>query len=140
MSRPTDPSPSWPLYREVVFLCPVVPRWASFAIVTACNPLGVRLEPEANDARDRALHAELLARGLAPLRIVGCSRDLAHREPGWAFPVERAAAVELGVRHTQEAVYLVEHGELLLVSCPPRPSAEERLGAFAPRVIPDVAG
>lgn len=135
MPTMTDPCPSWPEYRTTVFLSDETPPWPAFAIVTACNPLGVVLDEADNRQRDEALLASLHERGLRPLRAIGCSPDLSHREPGWAVPMGRAEAIALGREFDQDAVYWVSDDSLWLLSCPPRVEAAERLGGFEERLV-----
>lgn len=135
MPTMTDPCPSWPEYRTTVFLSDDTPPWSAFVIVTACNPLGVVLDEADNRQRDEALLTSLHGRGLLPLRIVGCSPDLSHREPGWAVPMGRDEAISLGRAFEQDAVYWVSEGFVWLLSCPPRPEASERLGRFDERLV-----
>lgn len=132
MSEP--PCPSWSLYRTAVFLFEVVPEWAEFGIVTACNPLGESLTSEANAARDDELRRELEHRGLPVIRVRGCSPDLDHQEPGWAAPISRDDTVQLGNRFGQDAVFWISSGVVWLISCPPRSSAMEPLGPMLSRV------
>lgn len=134
-----DPCPSWPAYRSAVFLADDLPAWPAFAIVTAFHPRGVLRDEASNLERDRALRSSLESAGVAPLRIVGCSPDLSHREPGWAVPMGRDDAIALGTAYEQNAVYWVVGGVLWLLSCPPNRAASEELGDFAPRRVGGLA-
>lgn len=97
-----------------------VAEWpTSFAIITAYATTGETWSPERNKEADQRLHAELLARGLRPIRITGYDPDTQHAEPGWAVELPLAEALEMGRRYLQDAIFHVVGDELSVCSCAP---------------------
>lgn len=76
-----------------------------FAIVTPCNPRGEPVGDAANAARWEGLRRELLAEAIPAIPADGVSPDGTHREPGFAVPLGRGAAVALAIRWDQLALY-----------------------------------
>ncbi|MGD0882510.1 MAG: DUF3293 domain-containing protein [Acidimicrobiales bacterium] len=94
-------------------------RWRSpVHVVTAWNPDSVRLDRDANDARNARLLADLEASGLAHWPATG--RDLAgdHFEEGFAvFGLSEHEAVALGRSHGQAAIYRWTPDAWQVISC-----------------------
>lgn len=86
-----------------------------FAILTAYNPHGRDHSAADNEARDRALRADLDARGLTWVCADGWSPDRTHREPGVAVVVDRPTAQQIGRQYEQSAIYWYERGVVWLV-------------------------
>lgn len=76
-----------------------------FAVVTAWNPGRARPGREENEARNRALRAEVERRGWQWLPAEGRSPDGAHREPSFAvFGATLEEALALGRQFGQAAI------------------------------------
>lgn len=125
-----------PEYTETVFLLEdaPVPLPVEFAIITAWNPMWIIVPASVNRRADGTLAGELEQRGISCFRATGCSPDLTHREPGWAIAVTAQAALELGRRFKQLAIWRVRGDELVLVDC--ADGDEHVVGFFTPRIIP----
>ena len=101
---PNEPSPSvWP---------------DSFAVITACNPLGQGLDEESDRAATVRLRKAISRLRLNRHRVTGVSADLKHREPGFAvWGCNLPAALQLGREFAQNAIYWIEDGTIDVVSC-----------------------
>lgn len=126
-----------PAHRSALFWCAVAAERIPvrrFAIVTACNPGDRRLPDSTNQAADEALARELDGLGRLRFRVVGASPDLAHQEPGWGVAMDSPeAAVTLGRRWGQMAVFWVDDDALSLVSC--EDGRSEVLGRWSARTV-----
>lgn len=88
----------------------------SFAVITAWNPEGVVTSDSVNDAAHEALRDTLkLAAVNTSVACMGCSPDMSHSEPGLAVMVERDAAIELGRRFRQLAIFWYESEQFTIV-------------------------
>jgi len=80
-----------------------------FAVLTAFNPRGSRLDgPEADRANERAQARleDLMQRGgQAFVRVDGCSPDRSHREPSVAARITEAVADQVARRFEQDAYF-----------------------------------
>jgi len=106
------------------------PRWPErFAIITAYATTCESWSEARNFEADARLHAELVERGLHPIRITGYDPATGHAEPGWTVELPLDNALELGRRYVQDAIFWVEGGQVFVVSCGPK---QERglVGAF----------
>ena len=103
-----------------------------FAIITAWNPRHRSTTEAENHREDEALRRTLELMCLPYFRATGCSPDYSHREPGWAIETTKVEAIELGRRYGQRAIWWIEGGELILVSC--EDGGEQALGSFDLRV------
>jgi hypothetical protein len=105
----------------------------NFSVITACNPDGETIPAEENAARTKRFSEELRERGLEHFAVTGFDPDSGHAEPGFGILCGRELAVEVGRKWGQEAVFVIEHGELWLLACdgdePP-----EALGSFEKRI------
>jgi hypothetical protein len=89
-----------------------------FVIVTAWNPGHERPPREVNEARNRALLAEIERRGLAWLPAEGRSPDASHREPSFAvFVASVDEGIALGRQFGQAAICWFDGERLELVWC-----------------------
>ena len=87
-----------------------------FGVVTAYNPLGRRGTAAANRRRDTALRRHLDKMRLKRFRVIGGSKDGAHREPGWGFIAPRETVRALSSLFEQDAYFWVASGQVLLGS------------------------
>jgi len=128
-----------PEYFSTVFLLdgqpPALPD--SFAIITAWNPMDRATSDAANHKEDEALRTILADLQTPHFRAAGCSPDLSHREPGWAVAIDKPAAIELGKRFQQRAIWWIEGDNLLLIPCDG--ATAEDLGSFAARLVPPLS-
>ena len=86
-----------------------------FAVITPCNPRGSPVSEHANRARVDDLAARLVREGIPSCRADGVSPDGAHREPGFAVPLELDAAVGLAAEFEQSALFYFDGERFLLV-------------------------
>ena len=98
---------------------PPPPRWPhTFAVITACNPLGQGLDEAADKAATVRLRKAISRLGLNRHRVTGISADMKHREPGFAvWGCDLPLALQLGREFAQNAIYWIEDGKLDVVSC-----------------------
>jgi len=110
---------------------------ADFAVITAYNPVGEKgTSLEANQQADAQLKRDLEIIGPV-CRVIGCSRDQKHREPGWAAVMTLEQAVEWGRRYRQDAIFFIVAGELHLIACADV-TKRESLGAWKNRLVSDL--
>jgi hypothetical protein len=76
-----------------------------FAVITPCNPLGVRLNDDANAVRLAAFRADLDTAGIRSLEADGWSPDRSHVERGNACALSLPAAIALARRWQQLALF-----------------------------------
>ncbi|MCW1911981.1 DUF3293 domain-containing protein [Luteolibacter sp. GHJ8] len=124
-----------PEYSSTVFLLvdSPSPLPASFAIITAWNPMDRRTSAEENQAADEDLKSCLENSGVIHFRATGCSPDLVHREEGWAAAISKSDALDLGRQFDQRAIWWIEGDELHLIRCADGHS--EMLGSFSSRLV-----
>jgi len=120
-------------YIETHFRCDAVELPDDFWLITAFNPDGIDSTDELNRAADAELFAELEKLGHAPIRITGFSPDEIHSEAGWAAPIDEAAALRLGRRFQQEALFHFLPARIDLVDC--KDATRIALGARADRIL-----
>ena len=103
-------------YLKTVFIAETDPAslWASFAIVTGCNPEGKCIAQHDNDVHTLAMLKRLVALGFEPIRIDGCSPDEQHREASFAVPCDSQQARQICLQYAQLAFYMVEDRKLSL--------------------------
>lgn len=108
-------------YLKTVFVAkqPAPDRWPeTFAIITACNPLGQILDNQANQAANTRLRKTLSRLGVKRHRVTGMSPDMIHREPSFAvWGCDLRVALDFGKQFSQHAIFWVENGKLDVVSC-----------------------
>lgn len=109
-----------PEYLDTLFVVsePPASGWPrAFAVVTAANAFSAGSR-EGDAEADRMLRDDLARMGVTCLRVTGVSPDWRHREHGWAaWPLPLERAVDLGRRHRQNAIFWVEDGTVVVVSC-----------------------
>ena len=88
-----------------------------FWVITAENPDGVVISGEENAARTEAFRGQLGSLGLEYFSVAGYDPDSPHREEGFAVVCDGVTAHSLGSQWEQEAIFRVENGEVILVSC-----------------------
>jgi hypothetical protein len=114
----------------------VIDEWPDeFVIITAFATTGRQWTGERNTSADRELQSELAAAGRLVGRVTGYSPDTLHAEPGWAAGVAWHQGCELGLKYRQDAIYVVQEGQLLVTFCDARRQLVP-LGSFAERLNP----
>lgn len=87
-----------------------------FHVITAWNP-GVFLSFEENNAADRNLHDRLNTKGVI-FRVIGCSPDMKHQEPGWGvYGLTQADALEIGREYRQNAIFEISEDLISVIGC-----------------------
>jgi hypothetical protein len=121
-------------YYSTVFLLEGAPSPlpASFAIITAWNPMDEVTPVEENERRDEELRSMLELRQISYFRATGCSPDFSHREPGWAVEADTETALEIARMFRQRGLWRVEADRLWLVDGADGSGAE--IGSFRERV------
>jgi hypothetical protein len=96
----------------------VAARRGTLHVITAWNPGDERPSREENDRANRALRAELEARGLAPLPALGSDPNSPHAEESWAvMGLDDGAARELGAKYRQVAVFRITAERQTVLGC-----------------------
>ncbi len=83
----------------------------SFAVVTACNPMGKNISDAENEQRSRLLEAELVSSRERFVRVDACSPDKSHCEPSVAVKTSLERAVEIAKRYDQVAIFWFDGAE-----------------------------
>jgi Protein of unknown function (DUF3293) len=107
---------------------------STFAVVTVCNPDGVKLPAAENAARSEAFRMQLVECGLHHFPVTGYDPDGPHQEAGFGVECDRGTAMAFGRQWEQEAIFWIERGKLILVSC--KDDEEFELGTWTARVDP----
>ena len=76
-----------------------------FAVLTAYNPQGETISPEANEARSQQLEAELTSAGEQFIRVDACSPDESHCECSVALAAPLDRAIAIAGRFEQVAIF-----------------------------------
>jgi hypothetical protein len=95
------------------------PDWSRpFAILTAHNPGGKKVDPETNTEADKELRRSLSRKSLPKHRITGVSEDWSHEEKGFVvWGLNHQTVSEIGRAFRQDAYFWVEHGTVHVHSC-----------------------
>lgn len=89
-----------------------------FAIITAWNPDGQDVSEKENATATERLRSDLVKGGHFFFPVTGGSPDFSHAEAGFGVLLPSLEeAVQWGQRFRQEAVFWVEEGRVLVVSC-----------------------
>lgn len=125
-----------PEYHQVVFLAELPENgWPrEFFIITACNP-----NSGGNRDADKSRHEELrnlLSKlGCWLHEVEGASRDLQHREIGFAAAgLDLEQAIEAGRLFEQNAVFLIEDDSVWVIGC--YTGLRQSVGSFSQRLNP----
>ena len=87
-------------------------------VITGWNPGDERLGSEVNDARNEQLHADISALGFDALAALGSDPNSSHSEKSWAVAgLKDNAAVELGKKYGQVAVFRITESRQSLLGC-----------------------
>ncbi|WAJ70661.1 DUF3293 domain-containing protein [Catenovulum adriaticum] len=108
----------WYLYTRTIFLMEQrLNAQASFAIITAYNPLGSICTKNTNQRLDNRLQADIELLKAPYRKLWGCSPEFDHFEHSWAVMTDKGTAINLAKKYQQNAIYWVERGYLFLVPC-----------------------
>lgn len=102
-----------------------------FAIVTAHNPMDMRLDEFKNNERNEILRKDLLQSNLIHREIIGCSEDHTHQELSFVVKCKLKQAIQMGNKFEQRAIFWVEENKLQIVDCKTLKSYD--LGCFKKR-------
>ena len=102
-----------------------------FAIVTAHNPMDMRLDEFKNNERNEILRKDLLQSNLIHREIIGCSEDHTHQELSFVVKCKLKQAIQMGNKFEQRAIFWVEENKLQIVDCKTLKSYD--LGSFKKR-------
>ena len=102
-----------------------------FAIVTAHNPMDMRLDEFKNNERNEILRKDLLQSNLIHREIIGCSEDHTHQELSFVVKCNLKQAIQMGNKFEQRAIFWVEENKLQIVDCKTLKSYD--LGSFKKR-------
>jgi len=110
------------------------PDWSRpFAILTAENPGGEKVDPETNTEADKELRRILSRKSLPKHRITGVSEDWSHEEKGFAvWGLDHATAAKIGHVFRQDAFFWVEHGTVHVHSC--HTQEKQKVGTWESRL------
>ena len=121
-----------PEYFNTIFLISKEPEsWPDeFAIITAHNPMDLKLSDNENSLRNEKLLKRIHSNVF--LELSGSSPDHSHQEASFAFISKIEEAVDIGKEFQQKAIYYVKVGNLSLVEC--STGKIEELGSFNDRL------
>ena len=124
-----------PEYSKTIFLISKEPQsWPDeFAIITAHNPMDLKLSDNENSLRNEKLLKRIEQNVF--LKLSGSSPDFTHQETSYAFIADLDKAIEIGRVFQQRAIYYIRKGNLQLVDCNADSILE--LGLFYERVLLD---
>ena len=124
-----------PEYFNTIFLISKEPEsWPDeFAIITAHNPMDLKLSDNENCLRNEKLLKRINSNVF--LELSGSSPDHSHHEASFAFTSKIEEAVDIGKEFQQKAIYYVKVGNLSLVEC--STGKIEELGSFNDRLSLD---
>jgi len=123
-----------PEFREVYFRCANPAPPAHFFIITAHNPDGETADEESNAVADTVFLKEIDALGLRSFPVTGGSPDFSHAEPGHGIVCTREMALSLARQFSQDAVFEVRHGQVILISALPSAEPDVVIGEWAKRL------
>ena len=103
-----------------------------FAIVTAHNPMDIRLDELENKERNEILRKDLLLSDFIHREIIGCSEDHTHQELSFVVKCKLKQAIQIGNKFEQRAIFWVEENKLQIVDCKTLKSYD--LGSFKRRL------
>ena len=110
------------------------PDWSRpFAILTAHNPGGKKVDPETNAGADKELRRSLSRKSLPKHRITGVSEDWSHEEKSFTvWGLNHKTASEIGREFHQDAYFWVEHGTVHVHSC--HTQEKQKVGTWESRL------
>lgn len=106
---------------------------ASFAIITAYNPLGNICTQSVNQGLNKRLQADAEQLKVPHRKLWGCSPELDYSESSWAIMTDKETAINLAKKYQQNAIYWVEKGQIFLIPCMLTQYKVEHLGEFEQR-------
>lgn len=103
-----------------------------FAIVTACNPMDLKLTELENMKRNEKFKSELDGIGCMYGSITGSSPDHSHQEPSYVIKTSVKKALHLGRKFEQRAIFWVAGKNLQIIDCNTYEKFD--LGSFEKRI------
>ena len=121
-----------PEYFKTIFLISKEPDgWPDeFAIITAHNPMDLKLSDQENNFRNENLLKTLGQNAF--LKLSGSSPDQSHQEASYAFISDLPKAIRIGKEYQQRAIFYIKDGNLKLIECSTGQTQE--LGKFIERI------
>lgn len=121
-----------PEYFKTIFLISKEPDgWPDeFAIITAHNPMDLKLSDQENNFRNENLLKTLGQNAF--LKLSGSSPDQSHQEASYAFISDLPKAIRIGKEFQQRAIFYIKDGNLKLIECSTGQTQE--LGKFIERL------
>ena len=121
-----------PEYFKTIFLISKEPEsWPDeFAIITAHNPMDLKLSDQENNFRNENLLKTLGQNAF--LKLYGSSPDQSHQEASYAFISDLPKAIRIGKQFQQRAIFYIKDGNLKLIECSSGQTQE--LGKFIERI------
>ena len=121
-----------PEYFNTIFLISKEPEsWpVEFAIITAHNPMDLKLSDQENNFRNENLLKTLGQNAF--LKLSGSSPDQSHKEASYAFISDLPKAIRIGKEYQQRAIFYIKDGNLKLIECSTGQTQE--LGKFIERI------
>ena len=121
-----------PEYSKTIFLISKEPEsWPDeFAIITAHNPMDLKLSDRENNFRNENLLKTLGQNAF--LKLYGSSPDQSHQETSYAFISDLPKAIRIGKEYQQRAIFYIKDGNLKLIECSTGQTQE--LGKFIERI------
>jgi Protein of unknown function (DUF3293) len=98
----------------------------SFAVITACNPRGRKLDDAANSSRASALLDAIHRLGLASVNVDGLSPDASHREQGVGVDAHLDVAAGIA-RAFQQTAFFWYDGSIMWIVMADSPDERIRL-------------
>lgn len=105
----------WERYKDVYFFSNRELSFSQFAVITACNPLSIRVSNDENSRKNRTFENKLKNFNYCKLLVGDLKRTWL--EESFAVEIPQYLAIELGKMAHQNAIYYVKNDELYLISC-----------------------
>ena len=88
-----------------------------FFIITASNPMDVRLSDLKNEQRNKKLLVSIRESQCLVLPVTGASKDLTHQEQGFLVKTSKMQALIWGKEFKQRAIFEIRNDRLFILSC-----------------------
>ena len=103
-----------PLYYETWFVCGGNDP-AAFAIITAHNPNGQKVDAEENEQLNQRLVTRLEELAIGYFPVAAGSKDRSHVEASYGIITDLSTAISLCNQFDQDAIFWIEEGQLSIV-------------------------
>ena len=88
-----------------------------FFIITASNPMDVKLSDLENEQRNKKLLGLIMETQCLALPVTGSSKDFTHQEHGFLVTTSKMQALLWGKEFKQRAIFEVRNDKLFILSC-----------------------